>query len=72
MLESAWWAQLEQPWEDDDDPENVNRLFVEYMKSKGREIEEGDIEDDELEADEPEYDINAMLEERLGRPPLRR
>lgn len=49
VLRQAWWVEMDQPWEDDDEPENVNKLFVEYMRSKGREIEEGEIEDDEIE-----------------------
>ncbi len=61
---------MDQPWEDDDEPEYDSKLFVEYMKSKGREIEEGEIEDDEIEEWEPASD--EMLEKALGMPRLKR
>lgn len=62
-LWKAHWVELGKPWVDDE-PEDVNKLFVEYMRSKGREIEDLGFEENE-----PEYDLDAMLEEVLGRPP---
>lgn len=67
--------QMDLPWEEDDEPENMNKLFIGYMKSKGRKIEEGEIEDggseeDEIEEYEPATD--AMLEKALGLPLLKR
>jgi len=66
---------MDLPWEEDDEPENMNKLFIGYMKSKGRKIEEGEIEDggseeDEIEEYEPATD--AMLEKALGLPLLKR
>jgi len=72
VLREAWWVQMDLPWEEDDEPENMNKLFIGYMKSKGREIEDGGFEDDELEEDESEYYSDAMLEEALGMPLLKR
>ncbi len=72
VLRQAWWVQMEQPYEDDEEPENIGRLFIEYMAAKGREIEEHEIEDNELEEDEPEYDLDAKLEKALGMPLLKR
>ena len=62
---------MDQPWVDDE-LEYDSKLFVEYMKSKGREIEEVEIEDDELDGHESAYDLDAKLEEALGMPLLKR
>ncbi len=71
VLRQVWWAEMDQPWVDDE-PEYDSKLFVEYMRSKGREIEEVEIEDDELDEHESAYDLDAKLEEALGMPLLKR
>ena len=75
VLREVWWVQMDLPWEEDDEPENMGKLFVGYMKSKGREIEEGETEDVGFEEDkivEHESATDAMLEKALGMPLLKR